>query len=91
MLKSEFAPAKINLTLEVLGTPRPTAITSFAVWWHSRSDAGDRLTLSPEPILRNRNRGAIRERDRATPISSTRRSAAVSAAVPDLNAERSDA
>jgi 4-diphosphocytidyl-2-C-methyl-D-erythritol kinase len=51
MLSTEFAPAKINLTLEVLGRRSDgyhelRSLVAFA------EDAGDRLTLGPEPFTK---------------------------------------
>jgi 4-diphosphocytidyl-2-C-methyl-D-erythritol kinase len=46
MLKSEFAPAKLNLTLEVLGR-RPDGFHEIRSLVAFAEEAGDRLTLGP--------------------------------------------
>ena len=86
MLNSEFAPAKLNLTLEVLGR-RPDGFHEIRSLVSFAKDVGDRLTLGPGRFSETETTGAF-----AAGIAGgnliDKAFAAVSAAVPDLQLER---
>ena len=58
MLNSEFAPAKLNLTLEVLGR-RPDGFHEIRSLVAFAKDVGDRLTLGPGRFSATETTGAI--------------------------------
>jgi len=82
MLNSEFAPAKINLTLEILGR-RPDGYHEIRSLVAFAADAGDRLTLGPKPFEKTELTGPF-----AAGIAGSnlvdKAVAALAAAAPDL-------
>jgi 4-diphosphocytidyl-2-C-methyl-D-erythritol kinase len=86
MLKSEFAPAKLNLTLEVLGR-RPDGFHEIRSLVAFAEDVGDRLTLGPGRFSATETTGPF-----AAGISDgnlvDKAFAAISAAMPGFEFER---
>jgi len=86
MLKTEFAPAKLNLTLEVLGR-RPDGFHEIRSLVAFAKDVGDRLTLGPGRFSATETTGPF-----AAEIAEgnlvDKAFAAISAAVPGFEFER---
>jgi 4-diphosphocytidyl-2-C-methyl-D-erythritol kinase len=86
MLKTEFAPAKLNLTLEVLGR-RPDGFHEIRSLVAFAEDVGDRLTLGPGRFSATETTGPF-----AAEIAEgnlvDKAFAAISAAVPGFEFER---
>jgi 4-diphosphocytidyl-2-C-methyl-D-erythritol kinase len=86
MLESEFAPAKINLTLEVLGR-RPDGYHEIRSLVALARDVGDRLSFAPASIMEMEATGAFAGGITGSNLVDAA-SAAITALVPGLQPAR---